>query len=77
MTGEITLLGDVLPVGAIREKCYAAVKNNINIIFLSCENKRNVVKLEPVIKNKIKFIFVDNYKDIFDYLFKRGNKDER
>lgn len=77
MTGEITLLGDILPVGAIREKCYAAVKNNINIIFLSCENKRNVVKLEPVIKNKIKFIFVDNYKEIFDYLFKRGNKDER
>lgn len=76
MTGEMTLLGDVLPVGAIREKSYAAIKNNINIIFLSCENKRNVVKLDPVIKNKIKFIFVENYLEIFNYLFK-GDKNER
>ena len=76
MTGEMTLLGDVLPVGAIREKSYAAIKNNINIMFLSCENKRNVVKLDPVIKNKIKFIFVENYLEIFNYLFK-GDKNER
>lgn len=77
MTGEMTLLGDVLPVGGIREKSYIAIKNNINIIFLSCENKRNVVKLENVIKNKIKFIFVDNYMEIFDYIFKGGNINER
>ena len=70
MTGEMTLLGDVLPVGAIREKSYAAIKNNINIIFLSCENKRNVVKLDNVIKSKIKFIFVEDYIDIFNYFFK-------
>lgn len=76
MTGEMTLLGDVLPVGAIREKSYAAIKNGISTVFLSCENKRNVVKLDTIIKNKIKFVFVDNYMEIYDYIFKGGSKDE-
>ncbi len=72
MTGEMTLLGDVLPVGAIREKSYAAIKNGINTVFLSCENKRNVVKLDTIIKNKIKFVFVDNYIEIYNQIFKGG-----
>lgn len=76
MSGEMTLLGDVLPVGSIREKSYAAIKNNINIVFLSCENKRNVVKLDSVIKKKIKFIFVQDYMEIFNYIFK-GDVNER
>ena len=75
MSGEITLLGDVLPVGGLREKILAAKKNGIRTIYLSKENEKDINELPEEIKKGFDFIYVLNYKEIYLYLF--GGKNER
>ncbi len=71
MTGEITLLGDITPIGGLREKSMAAIKEGIDTIYLSKRNKREVSLLDKEIKDKINFILVDNYIEIYKDLFER------
>lgn len=68
MTGELTLRGRILPVGKIKEKCLGAIKNNINTILVPIGNKDDVEELPKDIVKKLKFIYVEDYKDIYDYL---------
>ncbi len=65
MTGEITLLGDILPIGGLREKSLAAIREGINKIYVSKYNKRDIFKLDKDIQNKVQFIQVSNYKEIY------------
>lgn len=69
MTGEITLQGYVLPVGGIKEKCFAAIRNKIKRIILSHQNKDEVEDLPKEIKNEIKFIFVKEIKEVIKHSF--------
>ena len=66
MTGELTLTGRVLAVGGLREKSLAALQNGIKTIFISSENKRNVSDLSETVKDNIKFIAVDDVRDIIN-----------
>ena len=68
-TGEITLLGDILPVGGLKEKFLAAIKEGITTIYVSNKNKREVSLLESEIKNKLKIKLVNNYIEIYNDLF--------
>lgn len=68
MTGEITLRGKVLPVGGIKEKCLGAIKNNITKIFIPIANKDEVEDIPKELKKQLEFIYVDDYKDIYNYL---------
>ncbi len=70
MTGEITLNGDVLKIGGLKEKSLAAIRMGVDTIYLSEENKTDVLELEDEIKNNINFIFVNNYIQIYESLFK-------
>jgi len=68
LTGEITLRGKILPVGGIKEKCLGALKNSINTIIIPRANKSDLEELPNSIKKKLKFIYVDDYLDIYEYL---------
>lgn len=70
MTGEMTLNGDVLKIGGLKEKCLAAIRMGIDTIYLSKQNSSDVNELEEEIQKSIKFIFVDNYMEIYNDLFK-------
>ena len=70
MTGEITLTGKVLAVGGIREKLTAAYRSNIKKVFLPNENKKDMESISDEIKNKIKFVFVDDYFEIYKEVVK-------
>ncbi len=70
MTGEITLSGHVLPVGGIKEKCLGAIKNNISKIIIPAANRDDMESIPKEIKNNLEFIFVEDYKEIYDYLVK-------
>lgn len=65
MTGELTLRGDVLPVGAIKEKVIGAHRAHIKKIFIPKTNERDLNEIPDYIKEDIEFILVETYKDIF------------
>ena len=69
MSGEISLKGEILKVGGIKEKLIAASKENIKIIYLPSDNKRDVVELDKKILNKLTIKYVDNYISIFKDIF--------
>jgi ATP-dependent Lon protease len=65
MTGEITLRGEVLPVGGIKEKVLAARRAKIDTIILPALNKRDLEDVNEPIRKEMSFIFVDDVKSVF------------
>jgi ATP-dependent Lon protease len=70
MTGEITLTGDVLPVGGIKEKIIASRRIGINEIILPHGCTSEFKKLPDHIKEGITFHFAKRYKDVYEIVFK-------
>lgn len=60
MTGEITLRGNVLPVGGLKEKIMAACRSNINTVIIPKANDVDLFLIDDEVKKKIKFIFASN-----------------
>jgi ATP-dependent Lon protease len=65
MTGEITLRGEVLPVGGIKEKVLAARRAKIDTVILPALNKRDLEDVNETIRKEMNFIFVDDIKTVF------------
>jgi ATP-dependent Lon protease len=60
MTGEITLRGEVLPIGGIKEKVLAADQAGIKTVILPAQNRKDMEEIPIEIQRRIKFIFVSN-----------------
>ena len=67
MTGEITLRGEVLPVGGIKEKVLAAHRAKIRTVILPALNKRDLEDINEDIRKEMKFILADDIRDVFRY----------
>ncbi len=68
-TGEISLNGDILKVGGIKEKIIGAYNNDIKKIYIPASNELDLEEIPPEIKNKIDIILVRNYEEIYVELF--------
>ena len=68
MTGEITLRGEILPVGGLKEKVIGAKKAGVEKIILPSSNKKDIEELDKEITSNLKFIYVDNYLQVFENL---------
>lgn len=66
MTGEITLRGEVLPIGGVKEKVLAADQAGINRVLLPIQNKKDMEDVPDEIKDRVEFIFVDDMADVID-----------
>jgi len=64
MTGEITLRGEVLPVGGIKEKALAARRAGIRDIILSAQNEKDVEEINPGHLKGLRFHFVKRMEDV-------------
>jgi ATP-dependent Lon protease len=69
MTGELTLTGQVLPVGGIREKVIAARRSKIMELILPHGNRRDFEELPDYLREGINVHFARNYREVFDYVF--------
>ena len=69
MTGEITLTGQVLPIGGIREKSLAAQRAGLKRVILPRENEPELVELPPETREAIQFIPADTIEDVFAAAF--------
>jgi len=65
MTGEITLRGNVLPVGGVKEKVLAARRARVRKILLPVQNRRDLEEVPKEPLKDIQFIFVDNVRQVF------------
>jgi len=74
MTGEITLRGNVLAIGGLKEKVIGAHRAGIRTIYIPIENEKDLEEIPEEIKKDIKFIAVDKYKEIYDSIFKKRDK---
>jgi ATP-dependent Lon protease len=66
MTGEITLRGNVLPVGGVKEKLLAARRAKIKTVILPEPNERDLEDLPQEVRDDLTFIFVENVRQVFD-----------
>ena len=64
MTGEITLTGEVLPIGGVKEKVFAASQFGIRQILLPEKNKRDMEEIPQSVRKKMEFIYVKNVDDV-------------
>src|SRR4029079_1717621 len=69
MTGEITLTGQVLPIGGIREKSLAAQRAGLKRVILPRENEAELAELPPETRDAIRFVPADTIEDVFAAAF--------
>lgn len=69
MTGEITLNGNILGIGGLREKSIAAYNSEIKKIFIPKENESDISEIPKEVLDSLEIVFVSNYSEIFNNLF--------
>ena len=70
MTGEITLKGNVLPIGGLREKAIGAYNSKVTKIIIPKENEKDLEDIPNEIKDNLKIILVDKYDEVYKQIFK-------
>jgi ATP-dependent Lon protease len=72
MTGEITLTGQVLPIGGVREKVLAAQRAGIGRVILPHENEPDLEELPPETKKAVDFVLADDLDEVLAAAFDGG-----
>lgn len=70
MTGEVTLNGDILAVGGIKEKIIGAYNSDIKTVYIPLNNKIDLDSIPSNIKSDLNIKLDSNYKEVYDDLFK-------
>lgn len=74
MTGEISLLGRVMPIGGLREKAMAAYREKKKVVVIPKENLPDLQDIDEVVLNAISFIPAEKIEDVLDIALLNENK---
>jgi ATP-dependent Lon protease len=77
MTGEITLTGQVLPIGGVRDKVLAAQRAGLARVILPRENEHDLDELPGETREAVAFVLVDSIGEVFDAAFDRRLREDR
>lgn len=77
MTGEITLRGNVLPIGGVKEKLLAARRAKIKTVILPARNRRDMEDLPKEVVQNLNFIFVEHVSEVFDAALRPPQRQRR
>jgi ATP-dependent Lon protease len=69
MTGELSLMGKVMPIGGLKEKVLAAKRNKIKEIIIPKQNKKDLDKLDPKVTKGIVFHIVEDVSQVLEIAF--------
>ena len=72
MTGELTLTGRILPIGGLKEKLLAAIRNGMEEVLIPLDNQEDWEELDADIKKALNVHFVENAGEAFGILFSKG-----
>jgi ATP-dependent Lon protease len=75
MTGEITLRGQVLPVGGIKEKVLAAHRAGLHMVILPKRNEKDLDDLPQEIRDEMEFVLVDRVDEVVASALRDGHVD--
>lgn len=64
MTGEITLRGNVLPIGGVKEKVLAAYRAQIKKVILPAQNRKDMEEVPPEPQREMEFVFVEHIQEV-------------
>ena len=70
MTGEISLLGRVLPIGGLKEKLQGAINAGVFQIILPKDNRNDLEKVPDQIKERLTFHFVSDLSEVLALVIK-------
>lgn len=70
MTGEITLRGNILPIGGLKEKLLAAKRNEIKTVIIPKDNSRDIEDISENVKSGLEIIPVDHIEKALEYVFR-------
>ncbi len=71
MTGEVTIRGNVLPIGGLKEKTLAALRIGSKRVIIPAENRPDYEELPDVVKDNMEFKFVSTMDDVIKYAMSR------
>ncbi len=74
MTGEITLRGNVLPIGGLNEKLLAAKRNGIGTVLIPKENEIDLKEIQDKVQEGLKIIPIEKIEDAIPYVFPDSKK---
>lgn len=75
MTGEITLRGNVLPIGGLKEKVLAAHRAKLRSVIVPALNRKDLKDIPDEIRKEMGFIFVENVKSVLDEALTEGTSE--
>jgi ATP-dependent Lon protease len=71
MTGEVTLTGQVLPIGGLKEKALAAQRNGIRTVIAPQLNEQDIDEIPAHLRKSINFVFVSSIDDVLEVALAR------
>ncbi|QQY78602.1 endopeptidase La [Mycoplasma mycoides subsp. capri] len=74
MTGEITLRGNVLPIGGLREKSISAARSGLKHILIPSKNVKDIEDVPQEVQDVLKITPVSKYEDVYEIIFKNNNQ---
>ena len=66
MTGEITLRGNILPIGGVKEKLLAALRGGVQTTIMPKDNMKDIKEIPQEIKNNMTIIFVESFDEVIE-----------
>jgi ATP-dependent Lon protease len=77
MTGEITLTGQVLPIGGLKEKALAAQRAGINRLIIPRRNEADIDDIPEHLRKRMKFVLVDDVDEVLDAALEKKRRATR
>ena len=71
MTGELSLMGKVLPIGGMKEKVIAAKRNRMREVIFPGENQKDLYEIPENVKKGIRFQAVERMEQVLEKVFAR------
>jgi ATP-dependent Lon protease len=68
LSGEITLTGQILPVGGLKEKLLAALREGVETVILPSAVRPQVLELSTELKKGLQIAYADNFVDVLPYV---------
>jgi ATP-dependent Lon protease len=74
MTGELTLTGQVLPIGGLKEKALAAQRAGVRRVLAPSRNEGDLEDIPAPLREGMDFVWVDEIGDVFDAALRNGRR---